>query len=55
MGGTHAEVGLKPQLSPRGHAAKKEELNSHLTAAELWIYTAAAGFVNPAPEEHLNG
>ena len=32
MGGTHAEVGLKPQVSPRGHATKEEELKSLLAA-----------------------
>ena len=35
---THAEVGLKPQLSPRGHATKTEELKSVLMATELQIH-----------------
>ena len=30
VGGTHAEVGLKPQLSPRDFATKEEELKSLL-------------------------
>ena len=34
MGDPHAEVGLKPQLSPRGHATKEEELKSLLTAVQ---------------------
>ena len=34
VGGPHAEVGLKPQLSPRGHAAKEEKLKSLLTAGQ---------------------
>ena len=34
MAGTHTEVGLKPQLSPRGCATKEEELKSLLTAAQ---------------------
>ena len=34
MGGTQAEVGLKPQLKPRGHVMKEEELKSLLMAAE---------------------
>ena len=33
VGGTHTEVGLKPQLSPRGNATKEEELKSLLEAA----------------------
>lgn len=30
LGGTHAEVGLKPQLSPRGYVTREEELKSLL-------------------------
>ena len=45
MGGPHAEVDLKPQLSPRGHETKEEELTSLFAAAQTmelhpndWIY-----------------
>ena len=34
VGGPHAEVGLKQQLSPRVHASKKENPNSPLAAAQ---------------------
>ena len=34
MGGTHAEVGLKPHLSLKGHVTKEEELKSHLVAVQ---------------------
>ena len=33
LGGTHAEVGLKPQLSPWGHATNEDELDSLVMAA----------------------
>ena len=36
-GGPHAEVGLKPKLSPRGCATKEEELKSLPEAAQPWI------------------
>ena len=32
--GPHTEVGLKPQLSPRGGATKKEEQKSFSAAAQ---------------------
>ena len=31
---THPEVGMKPQLSPRGHVTKEEELKSLLAAVQ---------------------
>ena len=34
VGGPHAEVGLKPQLSPRGGATKEEEQKSFHAAAQ---------------------
>ena len=34
VGGSHAAVGLKSQLSSRGHATKEEELKSLLTAVQ---------------------
>lgn len=34
VGGLHAEVGLKPQMSPTGHTTKEENLKSLLTAAQ---------------------
>ena len=34
VGGPHAEVGLKPQLGPRGGVTKEEEQKSFCAAAQ---------------------
>ena len=34
VGGLHAEVGLKPQMSPTGQTTKEENLKSLLTVAQ---------------------
>lgn len=57
VGGPRAEVGLKPQLSPRGHATKTRELKSLLmaTGATDSQYTLTISAVNSAPAECPNG
>ena len=38
MVGPHAEVGLRPQLSPRGRATKEKKLKSLLEASCVTMY-----------------
>ena len=53
MGQLHAEVGLKPQLSPRG-LVTKEELKSLCKAVWTMDYTSTDSFINLLPIEHPN-
>ena len=54
-GSPHAEVWLKPKLSPRGCVTKEEELKSLLAAMNLGLNAPTTGLVNSVPAEHLNG
>ena len=46
VGGTQAEVGLKPHLSPRGCVIKEKVLKSLLVQCKPSSYTSADGFLN---------
>ena len=56
VGGPHAEVGLKPQLSTRGHETKEKKMKSLLTAVQTMnLHTHDQLRKNSVPTKHLNG
>ena len=53
--GTNTEVGLKPQLKPRGHATEKKSWTLSLQLHKPWNYTSTDGFLNPVSAKHPKG
>lgn len=55
MGGPHAEMGLKPQLSSREDATKEEELKSRFMAVQIMALHSLLWLPKFSTWEHPSG
>lgn len=55
VGCPRTDVGLKSQLSPRGHATLETEMKSQSKAAQTLSYTSSTSFVNSTHAEYPKG